>query len=94
MSIDVPNECEKDLEAYAEGVRREDNAKKALAAAVLEERAAREARQELWRKLNIHLVQGRIHPGIYRLNKGPGLYAEGLLIELNHDYPNLFPMFR
>lgn len=94
MSIDEPNEYEQAIEDYGAAVRLEVAATKALADATEASRLAQEVRQELWRRVSAYVNQGKIAPGIYRLNQGPGPHADGILIEKNHDYPDLFPMFR
>jgi len=94
MSLDNPNEYEKAIEGYADAVRREKVAMDAFEKATTERADAQVARQTAWRKVSAYVNQGLIKPGIYRLNKGPGPYADGVLIEAHHDYPDLFPMFR
>lgn len=94
MSIDNPNEYEKAIEDYADAVR---NERDAIAAAKLANQAevdARQVRQASWRVISGMVNQGHIKPGVYRINKGPGMFAEAVLIETHHDYPDLFPMFR
>lgn len=94
MSIDTPNEYEQAIEDYGAAVRLEVAATKALADATKASQLAQEVRQELWRCVSAYVIEGKIQPGIYRLRKGPGLHADGILIEAHHDYPDLFPMFR
>jgi len=94
VSLEQPNEYEQAIEDYATAVRMDVAAKKALADATKASLLATEVRQELWRRVSGYVNSGLIVPGIYRLHKGPGPYADGLLIEEHHDYPDLFPMFR
>lgn len=96
MSMDQPNEYERAIEAYAEGVWREEKAKEALKAAQAEEEAARLDRQERWRVVSRYRADGKIAPGIYRLKGSStgGMFAEGIQIEQYGDYPDVFPMFR
>lgn len=93
MSMDRPNEYEQALEAYAEAVRNENDADKRLLTVNEEVHRAREIRQEAWRVVKRFVIEGKIQPGIYRINRGTG-YADGILIEKHGDYPDLHPMFR
>jgi hypothetical protein len=94
MSIDNPNEYEQVIEAYGAAVRRQREADRAFVTAQKDADAALLDRQAKWRKVTAFVIEGKIEPGIYRLNKGPGQHADGVLIEPHHDYPELFPMFR
>jgi hypothetical protein len=94
VSLDQPNEYEQAIEDYGAAVRREEAAKQALDAATEEHTAAHVDRQAAWRRVSAYVNEGHIEPGIYRLNRGPGTHADGILIERHHDYPDLFPMFR
>lgn len=94
MSIDNPNEYELAIETYAEAVRRVHNAKSALAKATEESTVAEHDRQDKWRLVRAYVTEGKIEPGFYRLHKGPGLWADGVMIDHNKDYPNVVPMFR
>lgn len=97
MSQDNTNLHETVIEEYAEAVRRHRQAEIDLEAATQERDAARNAMQAKWRDaIRPHIGPGpmNINPGVYRINKGPGRYAEALLIDPLHDYPDLMPMFR
>lgn len=94
MSMDSPNEYEQAIEAYADAVRRENDTRDAAALAAIGAEEAQQARQAAWRIVRAFVADKKIQPGIYRLNRGPGMYADGLLIQEHHDYPKLFPMFR
>src|ERR1700682_780243 len=76
MSLDRPNEYEwAAVEDYAAAVRREEATIAALAAATQERARAQAERQARWRTVSGYVNQGLIEPGIYRLNKVPGLHA-------------------
>lgn len=94
MSIDNPNEYELAIEDYGAAVRRQREAERACEIAETEKQRAVRDRQQKWRFVAGYVNVGYIKPGIYRLNKGPGQDADGVLIEPHHDYPELFPMFR
>lgn len=55
---------------------------------------AKQTRQASWTTVSHHVLAGNIKPGIYRLAQGPGLWAEAVVIERFHDYPELFEMYR
>ena len=94
MSMDTPNEYEQAIEAYGAAVRRQQEAEAAAANAGREMLDAKNDRQAKWRVVSGYVNEKKIVPGVYRLNKGPGQYADAVLIEEHHDYPDLFPMFR
>lgn len=94
MSLDTPNEYECAIEDYAEAVREEVRAAEANKLATERALVTTLRRQELWRVVRQFMDVDKIKPGIYRLKRGPGLYQDGLLLERNHDYPDIFPMFR
>lgn len=92
--MDNPNEYEQAVEAYGAAVRRQREAETTFRVAEKEMVQARQDRQDKWRVVSGYVNDKKIVPGVYRLNKGPGMYADAVLIEEHHDYPELFPMFR
>ncbi len=93
MSIDRPNEYEKAVEAYAEAVRQQHTAGRALAKAQNDHIAAQGRRQDLWRVVANAVREGKLSPGIYRLHNGTWPYAQGIVVDIHHDYPDLLDMF-
>lgn len=94
MSIERPNVYEQLIEKYAEAVRRQAAADVALTKASSDMTAARNWRQQCWLEIRKRMNDGTIKAGVYRINKGPDMFAEALLIAPEHDYPDLLPMFR
>lgn len=96
MSLDKPNPHEALIEDYAEAALRETVAEEALKKAVKEKNAASIDMQEKWRAVSalVGTGSGDIQPGIYRLARKHGCYAEGVLILSHHDYPTVYPMWR
>jgi hypothetical protein len=94
MSIDATNEYEQAIERYAAAVREQYNTHREMEAAVAAAKEAVDERQRCWGDVKAFINAGKIKPGVYRINKGPGMYAEAILIQEHHDYPELFPMFR
>ena len=94
MSLEYPNEYEVAIENYGTSVRRQHEAERLLEIARKEYGDAINDRKAKWRVVSVMVNQKKIVPGIYHLHKGPGQYADGLLIEEYHDYPELFQMFR
>lgn len=93
MSMDQPNEYEQAIENYAAEVRKLLNAQRELRAATEAVENSTLAMQSAWRVIIKHVAEGHTKPGVYRINKGPGQYAEAILIG-SGDYPDLLPMFR
>lgn len=94
MSMDNPNEMEQAIEAYAAAKRELREAQKHAKIAADKAMEAANVAQELWRPVSLFIRTGQIKPGVYRINKGPGLYAEALMLDADHDYPDLLEMFR
>lgn len=96
MSIEKPNEFERMIEDYGHAVRDELEAIKARDEAIAKAALRTVERQAAWRIVARAVEAGDITPGIYRLSgrRAPNYYADGVLIQLHKDYPDLFPMFR
>lgn len=93
MSTEHPNEYERAIENYAASCRDVREMENRLKVAQAEFTRAQQSMQTAWRVIIQHVADGHTKPGVYRINKGPGPFAEAIVIG-EGDYPELKPMFR
>ena len=80
------------IRAYAEWVRAEDQARRALKLAQVHVQETMQKRQNAWDRVKVELHNGRLHEGVYVVNE-TSTGDEVIHVETDVDYPEIYPLF-